>query len=477
MRPRGFAHPILDRVRRTMIRHHMISPHTSLVVGVSGGPDSVALLHLLERLQAEFAFSLEACHLDHQLRAESTEEARFVADVCRKLAVGLTVKQVEVRALATKRKISIEEAGRDARYAFFEDVRRSAGAEVIATAHHRDDSLETFLLRVFRGSSLAGLGGIPPVRERIVRPLIDSTRAEILDFLHQEQIPYMTDPTNLKLDADRNFIRNRLLPVIAEHFPHFRSPLGRTVDLIGQDEDFLRRQSDALYSRTVREVTDGLRLDTEQLSAAAVAISSRVIIRALYALSGPRTRWSRRHVDAIIGIVKGTNPSARLDLPGKIYARREYDQLHLVTGPTDEKLFPFRYVVECPGTIEVPESDITLRFCLYPNLPERIADLDDRSRAIFDAHRVSFPIVVRSPAPGDRFRPWGMEGTRKLKEFLIDAKVPLRLRERTPLLVSNDEILWVVGHRRGSFAPVRKSTVQVLEISVEKGRVGTASSA
>lgn len=461
-----FSHPIMATVRSTITRNNMIPEDCGLVVGVSGGPDSVALLHLLHAMQWELPFRMVVAHLDHCLRTESSQEARFVADVCHRLGVLSISDQADVRELAEGWGVSIEEAGRRARYDFFEAVRLSEGAEVIATAHHKDDSLETFFLRILRGSSLSGLGGIPPVRGKVVRPLMEVDRAEIMDFLAQERISYLIDPTNLRADTDRNFIRNRILPVIEERFPDFKAPLGRTVDLIGQDQDFLDRLAEELYVRAVRETGSGLQLELPLLAGASAVLSSRVIVKALYALSGPHVRWSRKHVDSIVGIATSDNPSGTIDLPAEITAHREYDILNLSPGMSRESTAPFRYVVSGPGTIEIPEARLTLSFRVFRKGAGIPSDMGSSSKVYFDAHGLPFPFVLRPPQPGDRLRPWGMEGTRKIKDVLIDAKVPVRKRQRIVILASGDEILWVVGHRRGAGAPVLDQTGWVLEVSI-----------
>ncbi len=466
MEPIPLSHPIIDRARSTVLRNNMIPRDSGIVVAVSGGPDSMALVHVLHALRREFPCRITAAHLDHGLRAESAEESRFVVDMCGSLGVPTITERVEVRDRAEKWGISIEEAGRRARYGFFESVRLSAGAEVIATAHHKDDALETFFLRILRGSSLSGLGGIPPVRGRVVRPFVEITRAEIMDFVEQKEIPHVTDPTNLLADTDRNFVRNRILPVIEERFPGFRAPLERTVALIAQDQDFLDRSADELRDLTVHETDDGPQLAIPPLARAHPALSSRVLVKALYAISGPHIRWNRKHVESIVDLIQSDNPSGSIDLPAGIRAVREYDRLSLSVGPCSQPARPFRYVVSGPGMVKIPEAEMTLcfQFCRRgPHFPPEIGAV---SKAYFDASELPFPLIVRSPEPGDRFRPWGMEGTRKLKDFFIDAKVPVRKRSSSVLLAREDEILWVVGHRRAAKAPVLDHTERVLEVSI-----------
>ena len=293
---------LLTSVINVIKRYGMIQRDDGVVVAVSGGPDSTALMHILNILKAEMGFWMVPAHLDHGLRPESDLDAEFVREMSRKLGLEAQVKVVNVRDLAARRGISLEEAGRGARYAFFEEIRASSGARVIATAHHMDDVLETFFLRIFRGSSLKGLTGIAPTRAGIVRPLIETSRARIIRFLEEEGIPYRIDPTNLDINCDRNFVRNRLIPTIEQHFLNFRKPLQRTIELLGEEEQFVKEMAQELYSRTISRSGAGLEMSIPGLRSAPMVLASRAILLALYTLSGPDVRWAsvsrRDHLEA-----------------------------------------------------------------------------------------------------------------------------------------------------------------------------------
>lgn len=456
---------VLHRVKAFVSEHLMIREGYRVVAAVSGGPDSSALLHILTRLRQELEFSLVAAHLDHQLRPDSSLDAEFTRHAAQALGIDTVAKTADVRALAAKKGISVEEAGRRARYAFFEEVATAVNAQAIATAHHLDDEVETFFLRIVRGSSPKGLRGIAPVRGRIVRPLLCLNRRQIMTFLESESISYRTDPSNLKDDTDRNFVRNRLIPVIRERFPDFSKPLKRSMDLIEREESVLEDLASAISSRAVTKTDSGLSIDVSALRSVHEAIAARVIVKALYDVSGPEVRWARSHIDAIVKMAQSDNPSSEIPLPEGPVIHREYGRLLLFREAPKRMLFD-RIVVSSPGTVNVPQSGMTLDFRVVAK--EVVADLqkDIATRALFDADRVPFPVLLRGPEPGDRFRPWGMEGTRKLKEVLIDAKVPLRVRRSLPLVVRGDEILWIPGVRRSRTAPVTTETKLVLEVKV-----------
>jgi len=458
---------LLSAVRNALEEHRMVQRGSRVVVGVSGGPDSVALLHVLIALSPRMDFRVVAAHLDHALRAESVDDARFVSDMASSLGVPVYEQRADVRGLSSRERISIEEAGRRCRYAFFEKVRSSVLADRIATAHHLDDELETFFLRIFRGASMRGLRGIPPVRGRIIRPLIQVTRQDILRFLYEEGIPYRLDRTNLESDTDRNFLRNRLFPLIRERFPDFRIPAKRTADLIKYEDAFLDQEAMKVFSRAVTRATEGLTLDLHKILACPGVLRARVILAALYELSGPDIRWQRVHVSSLAALAGSRKPSAAVNLPGGLIARREYDRLILTRDVAAEAPSPFVIVIAGPGTTMIPEAGIALQMSLVSR--DSISHLKTSPDvAVFDADQAPFPLVVRSPQAGDRFRPWGLGGTRKLKKVLIDAKIPFPQRARLPLLIKDDEILWIVGLRRSSIAPVTAETRSVLEIRVAR---------
>lgn len=459
---------LLTSVIKAIKQYGMIQRGDGVVVAVSGGPDSTALMHILNMLKEEMGFWMVPAHLDHRLRPESGLDTEFVKAMSRKLSLEAQVKVVNVRDLAAKRGVSLEEAGRGARYAFFEEIRASSGARVIATAHHMDDVLETFFLRIFRGSSLKGLTGIAPTRADIVRPLIETSRARIIRFLEDEGIRYRIDPTNLDINCDRNFVRNRLIPTIEQHFLNFRKPLQRTIGLLGEEERFLKEMAQELYSQAISCSEAGLEMSIPGLRSAPMVLASRVIILALYALSGPDVRWTRSHAETIWNLLRSASPSAVTHLPGGLMVAREYDRL-VLSRRTAAELTPQPVIlVSGPGTVEVPGTGLILRLQLCDLEGLGLQKYDGITAAAFDADEVSFPLIVRNPLPGDRFKPWGLQGTRKLKKVLIDSKIPRGLRKKLPLLLKGDTILWIPGVRRSDVAPIHSATRRVLEVSIVK---------
>lgn len=454
-----------SKTRKTIERYRMIDSGMRVVVGVSGGPDSTALLHILNILKDELDFGIAVAHLDHGLRQESRSDADFAAETAKRLGIEFRIKRMNILALAKKLDVSVEEAGRRARYRFLEETRISCQADVIATGHHRDDEVETFFLRIFRGSSIKGMCGIPPVRGRIIRPLINAGRPEILDFLKLQEIPYRIDKTNLEADSDRNFIRNRIAPVIESRFPHFRAPLKRTMELIKFEDNFLEREVTKIYADSVTHDVTTLTVKISQLRDLPEALIARLISRALHDFFGAEIRWRQSHLKSVSAMMRRNNPSAVLYLPDGIKVIREYD-LILISRLERQELPRSDFItVSGPGKVPAPQLGRAIEFRVLSKTKNFQIDTSDRTHVFFDADVLKFPFVIRTPKPGDRFRPWGRGGSRKLKKVLIDLKIPLRQRKRIPLLVKDDEILCILGVRRGSVAPVGAETSSILMVT------------
>lgn len=475
MNPRSGIRDIVPVVRRTIADHGMISPGDTVVTAVSGGPDSVALLRILHLLSTELRFSIIVAHVDHKLRHESAEDAVFVKKVSEDLGLEVVTTEADVYGTASSRRRGLEEAGRRVRYRFFEELAASRGADRIATAHHADDAIETFFLRLLAGAGTTGLAGIVPVRGNIVRPLIRCFRDEILAFLEKEGMSYRVDSTNLLTDTDRNFVRNAVIPLIGSRFPGFRKSLLRTLDLIADDRRSLQGLVSDLVNRGVICRCAETLIDVPAFQKASSRVAGRALLEVLYSIPDSDERWTKAHVDGILRIIHGDNPSAQMDLPGGIVLVREYDSLRLFRGvPTAAA--DFHIEVSDEGRFQIPSLGMVFEFLVTEEKLTGVENSGAWAISCFDADAATFPLILRPPRPGDRFHPWGFAGTRKLKKVLIDHKIPLRLRRRLPLLVKDDHILWIPLVRQSSLAGVTPRTRRILTVRVvDPGEVGNRS--
>ncbi len=457
--------PFLQEVRSTIVLHRMVPQGTGVIAAVSGGPDSVAMLHALVALSRSMGFRIVVAHFDHALRPESMHEAEFVAGLADELRLPYRTERQNVLAYARSQKISVEEAGRLLRYDFLERVRQDARLPVIAVGHHRDDEVETFVLRLLKGASLEGLCGIPPVRGNIVRPLIRITRNEIIAFLERRHISFVVDSSNLEDATERNYVRNVVFPLVERRFHGFQGAIHRAIGVLQDENQILEELAQELYQSAAKTHDSGICLDRLSLVSAPQGVSRRVLLKALYAVAKHRSRFGQPHVCLIEALLARDKPSGYVQLPHGIRVRRIYDIIHVGVHETACQKPQYEVRIDSPGIVDVPHIRAQLRFETYAVRGESL-DFANPFMAYFDAEQVPFPLLVRGPRPGDRMRPWGFRGSRKLKKIFIESKVPLHLRHLIPLVAKDNEIIWIPSIRRGSAAPVSLHTNTILKVSV-----------
>ncbi len=460
---------LVEKTEAVLRRLGLSTRPVGVVVGVSGGPDSMALLHVLMRLSAELQLEITVAHLDHRLRSESGDEAAFVERTAKDLGADPRLSAADVAADACAAGISIEEAGRRARYGFFEEVRCSVGADFIATAHHLDDQAETVLLRLLRGSSLTGLTAMSELQGRLLRPFARIPKSEIVDFLDSQGIPYVVDPSNLLPDTDRNYIRNRIIPQIQERFPGYATTIGRSADLLVREDAFLEQMTDNLVSEGVDLSPDCVVINRSILKDVHPVLVARLLRRAVYSLAGPTVRLQMPHLDAATDLVRRGAASAVCELPSGYELVNRYDEALIRKARHESARESFSFDVTEPGVIVCPGTGNELRFEILERAPAPLRSiLQHTDQAVFDARILPLPLTVRSPRPGDRIKPWGMAGSAKLKNIFIDRQIPAEVRRLVPVLVKDDEILWIAGIRRGRAAPVTESTDKVLRVTYKR---------
>lgn len=463
---------LVTAVREAIRRHQMFLPGEKVVVAVSGGPDSLALLHLLWTLRGELGITLHVAHLDHGLRGEeSRAEAEFVRDEAARLGVPATVVRTRVADLARERGLSIEEAGREARYRLYREVMAATGAARVALGHNRDDQAETVLMRFLRGAGTAGLAGIPPVRGGwIVRPLLTVSRAAIEGYCREQGLSPRRDPSNEQDRFLRNRIRRELLPLLeSEYNPGLREALVNLANILRAEEDWCGRMAEDVLARVAREEEGTIFLPVQALGEAHVALRRR-LVRLAAARLGPGGRGlTFEHVEQALALLAaGAGHSA--SLAGGVTAWREADAIALAIGdPEGASTDRFTYPMPVPGRVEVPEAGLWLNAEVRPvGAAVHAGDVNQGEgvqSAVVDADRMTAPLVVRNRRPGDRFWPLGLGAEKKLKEFFIDAKVPRRLRDRIPLVEAGGQVVWVVGYRVDERFRVGPATRRVVALT------------
>jgi tRNA(Ile)-lysidine synthase len=412
------------------------------LVAVSGGADSTALLLLLHQAAPAFGLELHAAHLDHALRPDSFEDAAQVRELCARLGVPLTAARIDVAALAKKWRGGLEEVAREARRTFLRDTAQALECGWIALAHQRDDQAETFLLRLLRGAGTTGLAGMRACDPPFVRPLLGFSRAELVAWLTDEEVAWRDDPSNREPVFVRNRVRHQLLPLLEEYNPAIRQRLAELCRQLADDEaDWVARTA-VVLGRVVERCSGELRLPCAALREASPALAGRLVRAALKEVRGSLRRIDAGHVAAVLALACGARPQGELHLPGAWVGRRYTELIVRREPPPPVAVTPF--AIPGPGRYLLPAGRALVVSVTAVPAGESHCAVE------FCAARVPFPLQVRAPRPGDRLRPSGLDGSRKLQDLFVDFKLPVEQRAGAALVFGVGELLWIAGVRRGA---------------------------
>jgi tRNA(Ile)-lysidine synthase len=437
---------LVDAVQSCINAHAMIPHGAAILVAVSGGADSMALLAALYRLRPVYAIDLHVAHVNHQLRhTEARRDARFVEQQAARLGLPFYALQVDVSARQHTAGLSPQHAAREVRYDALYRLQQSLGAARIALGHMADDQAETVLMRLLRGTSPAGLAGIPPVRLPCIRPLMTVYRQTILAFLRAEGIPWVEDSSNHYRGYLRNQVRHDIFPLLRRSNPRIDVHCNELTEMLAAENAFLDEQVQALYGRVVApQPGSRLILHSSPYQEAPLALQRRLLRRVLDTVLPAAATASFQHVEQLRQFILHAAPGQRLTLPGKWMAERDRETVCLwaANGGSDLALSG---VLSVPGTLDIPLLGLRISTEFIPSVPRPIAP--SSPFAYIDASSLTLPLTVRFRQPGDRFYPYGAPGQKKLKAFFIDKKVPRTERDRIPLVLSGSEIVWVVGYQ------------------------------
>ncbi len=450
---------ILKTVEKYIIGHQLIVPGDLVVTGVSGGPDSVVLLHMLLQLQESLGFRIHVAHLHHGLRQEADLDQSLVEDMCRDWQVPFSWRRVDVAKMARSTGMSVEEAGREVRYRFMDELCQELGGNKIATAHHRGDQAETVLLHLIQGTGAGGLQGILPQRGRIIRPLLEITQTEIMEYLNENDLPYRIDSSNYDNNYLRNRIRWELLPFLEDRFnPGMVDVLCRLAAVMKEENYYWDQQIKEAIDEVVTEGPGAsLVARAEAIQKMPKAMQRRLVHHLLHQAGASRVNWD--DVERVLDLMSRQGSNRRVPVSGGKWIRKSYDMLEFGVEKPTEDSFCYRLLV--PGQIEIKEIGLQVTTSLLAEQP-RVPD----QTAVFDWERLKKPLFVRSRYPGDRFQPSGLGGSKKLSKYLIDEKIPFAERNRIGILASDEEIYWVIGYRQDERGRVSKNTRKFLEVRI-----------
>lgn len=451
---------ILSKFIKTIESYGMLSPRDKVVVAVSGGSDSVGLLHLLMELK-KFNLSLVVAHLNHKLRGiESDRDAEFVEKVVRDTDFQFEYKEVDTEKYKRKNKLSMEDAGRRLRYEFFNEVLEKYNANKIATAHTLDDQAETVLMRIIRGSGTLGLSGIPPISNNIIRPLINISRSEIREYLKSKHFNWVEDSSNVSREFRRNKIRSELMPLLTEYNPSIQDTLARSAEILRIESDYTRSEVEKIFDKIISKKSIGLIGKIKKYLKIQKALRLGIIRKCVEELKGDLHGISAKHLLSIDRVLSSDSSSAEIDLPGNLFFAKGYKVFCITNKENLEK--DYTYVIENEG-----------KWRFSPILTVELNYSDDNSSwgdervGHFSLKKVRFPIKIRNFRPGDRFVPLGMRRFKKIKDFFIDEKVPRFVRKNIPILETKDGIIWIGGLRIDNRFKVEENEKEFLKIKIK----------
>jgi tRNA(Ile)-lysidine synthase len=459
------ADALLERVCAAIVNHRMIAPGDRLLVAISGGPDSTALLHLLVQLRGRLGCRLRACHVHHGLRGEEADaDAEQGAALARSLRVPFVVHRADVRSFARSQKMSLEAAARAVRYRLLEFTAEQTRANRIATGHTADDQAETVLLNLLRGAGPGGLAGIPPVRGKIIRPLLWVARAETEQYCKEEKLSYRIDSSNLDTRFARNRIRHEILPALRKVQPRVDGALARLAEIMREEDAYVSGQAAQALREMGAERPGEVGIACTPFAGLTRALQRRVVRAAIAKLKGDELDIELERVDALAGLAVSGRTGAVVELPGGVRGERTYGELMISATPEKAPPPTGEWTLQVPGRVKIAGLGVEItaarsRARRPPAKP---------SAALFDAKAVTLPLTVRTRRRGDRFRPLGMRQSVKLQDFFVNTKVPRADRDRVPLVLSDDEIVWVVGHRTSERCKVTGRTRSTIRLEVRR---------
>lgn len=470
---------LFKKAERTIRKYGMLSEGEMILIGVSGGSDSVLLLYLLNHLKEKYHLSLHIAHLNHGFRKEAGKEAKFVKNMAKGFGIPVTSKMIDVPFYAKKKRLSKQEAAREVRYSFLKNVANKIGADKIALGHTADDQAETFLMRMIRGAGSKGMGGMSPCYKfavpssqfAIIRPLIEIGRKEIINYLKKERIPFIEDPSNISSIYLRNRIRNELIPYIEKRYnPQIKKIFVHSAQILREEDSFLEDYSKRILPEFVTlrekgktEISLNPFLNLEK------TIQRRLIRIAIEEIIGSLKGYSMHHINEVIDSIASGQTGKRINLPKGVVVQKDYDILSISlkgSGVRGQRSGIRSYDINIPGTTSIPE------FCLILNAEIKEPPFESgngKIQSAFDLEKISDKIKIRKRKDGDFFFPIGMGGkSKKLKTYFIDEKIRRDEREKIPLLVSGGNILWVIGHRQDDRYKVSEETKKALLVKAER---------
>jgi tRNA(Ile)-lysidine synthase len=456
----------IKKFKKSIAHYDLLQKGDRVLVAVSGGPDSVALLYALLEIKDEFDLDICVVHLNHKLRGrESDEDEKFVKNLAQKLDLKFFSKSIDVKKKARGMKLSLEEAARLVRYRYLENLADKIKADKIAIGHQADDQAETFLMRLLRGAGGLGLSGIPPIRGKIIRPLIETRREKIEKFLKEKGESYRTDSSNLLPNYFRNKIRLLLLPLIKKKFnPKIVDVLNRASSIISFQQQYIEQKCEEILHDICKiKKSDKIILDLRRFINYDISLQREMIRLCVKELNKDSTDLSFDSIERALDLIQRKKSGRKVKLTGNMWAEVSGENLAIYK----EKKKLYHYSIPLPGEKNLRSLGMTIKSEIVSrsSLPVEIRAKGEEI-ALLDWEKLKRPFNLRSRRPKDKFKPLGMQGTKSVADFLIDMKVPRYERDEVMLLTTQGKIAWIVGYRISDEFKVTDKTKKVLKMEV-----------
>jgi len=465
---------VYDKFKDFIEKENLISKKDRVLLGVSGGPDSLTMLDLFMKLAANKNLEIAVFHLNHLFRKEAKNEAKFVKKMCDNYNITCFVEKFNVPDFAENNKLSSEQAARKIRMKFLFSYQEDFNFNKIALAHNKDDLVETVFLNIVRGCSLSGLSGIEPIsninNHKIIHPLLAISRDEIEKYCKKENLNPRYDKTNEETIYTRNKIRHNIIPYLeSEINPSLKDVVMRMANLVKEEDDYLNSLAEKHFSNIViKEEEDRIEIDFNKFNKLDEVIKRRIMFNAIYKIKEVKADIYLKHYQEIKKLFTKNATNKKIDLPDKIKIKRVYKKLILKRGNFEENIINYTKDIELGTIVNLPHN--------YKLKSEKIKkyknwrkEASKAQNCLMDFTKIKFPLKVRNRRQGDRFTPLGLNGSKKIKDYFIDKKIKKSKRDKIPLVVDdNNLILWIVGYHMNDKVKITNKTDNILKLSYTK---------
>lgn len=460
----------IKKALETIIREELFKRGDKVLVAFSGGADSACLLHMLNSLRHELGIEIYSAHLNHQIRgAAAHEDALFSYRESKALGIPCFLQSTDVPLEAKEGRLTIEEAAREVRYKMFFDLKEKLGIDKIAVAHNLDDQAETLIMRIMRGTGLNGLKGMEYKRpDGLIRPLLDLKRYEIEEYCNINKINYRTDETNFENSYTRNKIRLELFPFIEDHFAcNIKEMLSRMANGLREDSKYLEDIAQEVFWEIAHEIEDyAVKFELDHLETLSASIIKRVFRLAYTKLSGTGDGIEAIHLDDALRLLRNTKSNLMINFPKGIIAEKKGYNFYITKKPIEIENIDFEYKILLDGVTEIPELGIAVESQIMSKEKCKLLSSSNNIKA-FDLDKISGTLVVRNRHIGDRIKPLGFSGTKKLKDIFIDKKIPQSERNRIPIFADDEKVVWIFGHMISEESKISEETEKVARLTVK----------